>query len=179
MGMAIACLLAVNLLAPDRRQVRRDLDGRHPHLALAEANRYLQSFPGDPRGFFLRARIREILGDTPGALRDLRRAQTLTGRPSPSVLFERLAIQGRSGQFRSALATVGQLIRLEPDAPRGYLLRSELWAKLGRPRRALADLGKVSSLARPGSFVETAAAAERRRLLECHPSRSPFGGACP
>lgn len=113
---------------------------------LAEAQRhYLQALQTDPDhlGALLGyAKLQEMQGDAPGAMRIYQRALSLYAK-EPSVFNNAGLCYARNGQLATAARLLQQAVQLEPKKP---LYRNNLamvLVDMGRPEAALAHLRAV------------------------------------
>jgi tetratricopeptide (TPR) repeat protein len=141
-----------------------------PHDALADLDAAVAQGCPYTRVYFLRARVRESLGDAAGARQD--RATGLRLHPADEASWVARAQARAADEPAGALADLNEALRLNPRSRAALQNRAHVLAeRLGRPEAALADLDRLLTLwpddqpARRGRAVLLARLGRRAQAL--------------
>jgi tetratricopeptide (TPR) repeat protein len=110
----------------------RMADARRLHDAL------VQTLPGEPRAFLVRARLRrELLGDLDGAISDLRHAVELEKKYTPAWSHLPSALAER-GQLDEAVTAAKKYLEVLPSEPNAHVTLARLLLRKGEVQPAIA-----------------------------------------
>jgi len=157
-GQALALLYIQNgenekAVATLQKLLERDADNPNLLAALAEALTDLKKYdealkycddvikqaPRNTMGYNLRARIKVMKDDIPGALKDLDEALSINGNDLQALLM-RSNLHASQGHDEQAKADVDKLLKQAPDLPQAILLRSMIAAGKKRWGDAINDM---------------------------------------
>ena len=127
--------------------------------ALDRFNRAIARFPDDPPLYFGRARCHMLRRDITSMRSDCTRAVELA--PTDIAWSQRAVVLlnasrqpgGDPAEVRQllgdALASINQVILVQPQEPLGYSVRSQIFSALGRSEEALGDTRQAGALSDP------------------------------
>jgi tetratricopeptide (TPR) repeat protein len=104
--------------------------------ALTVADAYVAAEPKEPQPLELRAHVRSVRGDLPGARADLDRVLELDAR-SVRAMFTRAELRWKQGETDAGISDAEAAVTLAPDALETQLTLIQLTARSGELQRAL------------------------------------------
>jgi len=107
--------------------------------ALKYCDGVIKQAPRSTIGYDLRARIKVMKDDIPGAIKDLDEALSINDKDRQALLM-RSNLHASQGHDEQAKADVDKLLKLEPDLPQAILLRSMIAAGKKRWGDATSDM---------------------------------------
>ena len=107
--------------------------------ALKYCDDIIKQAPRATAGYNLRARVRVMKDDVPGAIKDLDEALAINGNDLPALLM-RSNLHASQGNEEQAKADIDKVLKQTPDLPQAYLLRSMLAAGKKRWGDAISDM---------------------------------------
>jgi tetratricopeptide (TPR) repeat protein len=107
--------------------------------ALKHCDEVIKQAPGSNVGYKLRARVKMMQEDFPGAIKDLDEALAINGN-DPQALLLRSNLHASQGHDEQAKADVDKLLKQIPDLPQAIELRSMLAAQKKRWADAISDM---------------------------------------
>lgn len=118
--------------------------GKYPP-ALETLNRYLDRHPADSRCLVLRARVHGQMGKPDAAIRDYRKALSLTRQPEPDLLLEISNALAENDQSAEALQVLDQGIARLGLLPSLVTPAIELDLRNGNPDAALLRIDRMQT----------------------------------
>jgi tetratricopeptide (TPR) repeat protein len=107
--------------------------------ALKYCDDVIKQAPRATQGYNLRARVKMMKDDIPGAMKDLDEALAINGN-DPQALLLRSNLNASQGNDEQAKADLDKLIKQMPDLPQAIQLRSMIAAGKKRWGEAIADM---------------------------------------
>jgi tetratricopeptide (TPR) repeat protein/Zn-dependent protease len=114
-------------------------------LALKESDLAVQQNPNNPQLYVDRGDHRNRMNDRKGAMSDYEASLKISPQNTPALLgMANIKIEEQ--KYSQALEDINYVIKIEPNNPKGYLLRAELYNRTGNPNKAEQDIQKADSL---------------------------------
>jgi tetratricopeptide (TPR) repeat protein len=107
--------------------------------ALKRCDEIIKEAPGSTAGYNLRARVKMMKEDFPGAIKDLDEALAINGN-DPQALLLRSNLHASQGHDELAKADLDKLLKQVPDLPQAIMLRSMIAAGKKRWADAISDM---------------------------------------
>ena len=107
--------------------------------ALKYCDDVIKQAPRNTAGYNLRARIKVMKDDVPGAIKDLDEALAINANDLPALLM-RSNLHASQGNEEQAKADIDKVLKQNPDLPQAYLLRSMIAAGKKRWGEAITDM---------------------------------------
>jgi tetratricopeptide (TPR) repeat protein len=114
-------------------------DAKKYDEALKYCDSVIKQAPRSPLGYDLRARVKVMMDDLPGAMKDLDEAINVDGDHIPALLM-RSNLHAMQGHEDKANADVEKLQKLAPDLPQVLLIRSVMAANKKRWGEAITNM---------------------------------------